>query len=191
LPTRDDARPPRVIETRGRATGGYALGVGPEPAARAAAGCARDRHILSDVTALRDIAEREDCERLVRAFYGKALTDPIIGWLFTDIARLDLDTHAPKIASFWETVLLGAHSYRGGAFAPHAALHMKAPLRRGHFERWLWLWHATVDELFAGVRAELAKSHANRVASAFHGRLEAMSAAMAAPSGGLVVTQHG
>ena len=150
-----------------------------------------DRHILNEVTDVGDISTREDCERLVRAFYGRALIDPIIGYLFTDIARLDLEEHVPKIASFWETVLLGAHSYRGGAFAPHAALHMKARLHRGHFERWLWLWHATVDELFAGARAELAKSHANRVASAFHGRLEAMSAAMAAPSDRLVVTQHG
>lgn len=141
--------------------------------------------------AVGDISEREDCERLVRAFYGRALIDPIIGWLFTDIASLDLETHVPKIASFWETVLLGGYSYRGGAFASHAALHMKAPLHRGHFERWLWLWHATVDELFSGARAELAKSHANRVAGAFHGRLEAMSAAMAVPNGGLVVTQHG
>jgi hemoglobin len=143
------------------------------------------------VTALGDISTREDCERLVRAFYGRALTDPIIGWLFTDIARLDLEAHVPKIASFWETVLLDAHSYRGGAFVPHAMLHMKAPLHRGHFERWLFLWHATVDELFAGERAELAKNHADRVANAFHGRLEAMSAAMAVPSDGLAITQHG
>jgi hemoglobin len=150
-----------------------------------------DPHILRQVRAVGDISTREDCERLVRAFYGKALTDVIIGWLFTDIARLDLEAHVPKITSFWETVLLGGHSYRGGAFAPHAMLHMKAPLHRGHFERWLWLWHATVDELFAGPRAELAKSHANRVANAFHGRLEAMSAAMAAPVDRLVVTQHG
>jgi hemoglobin len=147
-------------------------------------------HILKTMTSTGDIATRSDCEQLVRTFYGKALTDPIIGWLFTDVARLDLEAHVPKIASFWETILLGGQSYRGGAFAPHAALHMKARLRLGHFERWLWLWHTTVDELFAGERAELAKSHADRVASAFHGRLEAMSAAADAP-GGLVITRHG
>jgi hemoglobin len=49
-------------------------------------------------------------------------------------------------------------------------------LRRGHFERWLWLWRATVEELFAGERAELAKAHAARVATAFHARLDAVSA---------------
>ena len=43
----------------------------------------------------------------MRAFYGKAMSDPVIGWLFTDVARLDLEAHVPQIASFWETVLLG------------------------------------------------------------------------------------
>jgi hemoglobin len=136
-----------------------------------------------------DITDRADCERLVRAFYGRALTDTMIGYLFTDVAQLDLEAHVPQITSFWETILLGAQSYRGGAFRPHAALHMKSTLRSGHFERWLVLWAETVDELFEGPRAELAKSHALRVARAFHGRLEAMSVPAAPP--GLSVTTHG
>jgi len=121
---------------------------------------------------LRDIETRSDCERLVRAFYGRALCDPVIGWIFVDVARLDLEAHVPRIASFWETILLGARSYGGGAYAPHAALHVRAPLRSGHFERWLWLWRSTVDELFDGERAELAKVHAQRVAHAFRSRLQ-------------------
>ena len=138
---------------------------------------------------LPDIEDRAGCERLVRAFYTRALEDPIIGWIFTDIARLDVEAHVPVIASFWETVLLGAGSYRGGAFRPHAALHARVPLRAGHFERWLVLWRATVDELFAGPRAELAKAHAERVAHAFHRRLAAVPAPGAAP--GFAVTRHG
>jgi hemoglobin len=118
-----------------------------------------------------DIETRDDCERLVRAFYTRALTDPIIGFIFTDIAKLDLEAHVPVIASFWETILLGRPSYGGGAFAPHAALHAKVRLRKAHFQRWVVLWRETVDELFAGERAELAKAHAERVASAFHHRL--------------------
>jgi hemoglobin len=137
---------------------------------------------------VQDIETREDVERLVRAFYGRAMTDPIIGFIFTDVARLDLEAHVPEITSFWETILLGAQSYRGGAFRPHAELHMRVRLRAGHFERWLILWGTTVDELFAGPRAELAKQHALRVARAFHGRLEQL----APPStGGLTITQHG
>jgi hemoglobin len=137
---------------------------------------------------MRDIETREDCERLVRAFYGRALDDSLIGWLFTDVAKLDLEAHVPTLTSFWETILLGARSYGGGAFRPHAALHVRAPLRGAHFQRWLVLWRTTVDELFAGERAELAKSHAERVAQAFHGRLVAESPPA---SGGLTVTLHG
>ncbi len=118
-------------------------------------------------TVREDIETRADCEVLVRAFYGRALTDPVIGFIFTDVAHLDLEAHLPVIASFWETMLLDARSYGGGAFAVHAALDMKVELRSGHFERWLVLWRATVDELFAGERAELAKRHAERVARAF------------------------
>jgi hemoglobin len=119
-----------------------------------------------------DIHDRADCERLVRAFYGRAMVDPIIGWIFVDVAKLDLAAHVPQIAAFWETVLLGARSYGGGAFRPHALLNARVRLRAGHFERWLWLWRATVDDLFAGERAELAKAHAERVARAFQERLQ-------------------
>jgi hemoglobin len=141
------------------------------------------------MTATHDIETRSDCEALVRAFYGRAFADPVLGWLFTDIAQLDLETHVPRITSFWETVLLGAHSYSGGAFAPHAALNAKVRLQAGHFERWLWMWRQTVDELYAGPRAEEAKAHANRVGHAFYTRL---SQPPAAPTGGgLSVTHHG
>jgi hemoglobin len=148
-----------------------------------------------------DIQNRADCERLVRIFYGRAMTDPIIGFIFSDVARLDLEAHVPRITAFWETILLGTPSYRGGAFRPHAELNTRVRLRAGHFERWLQLWRMSVDEQFAGERAELAKAHAARVAAAFHARLEAMATAVAladAPDGGgvpgspvLTITQHG
>jgi hemoglobin len=135
-----------------------------------------------------DIETRADCERLVRTFYGRALQDPVIGYIFTDVAKLDLEAHVPRITSFWETILLGAQTYGGGAFRPHAEVHMKSPLRRAHFEQWLRLWFATVDELFAGERAELAKAHALRVGTAFHGRLQTLERASAP---GLTITHHG
>ena len=120
---------------------------------------------------LRDIEDRADCERLVRAFYGKAMEDELIGWIFTDVAHLDLDEHVPVVTSFWETVLLGNQSYFGGAFGVHAKLHEKAGLRKAHFERWLVLWCRTVDELYDGERAAMAKVHGLRVATAFSSRL--------------------
>lgn len=125
-------------------------------------------------SAASDIETRQDCEQLVREFYSRALVDAVIGFLFTDVAHLDLEAHVPRITSFWETILLGERTYSGGAFAPHAALNAKVKLRGGHFDRWVWLWTQTVDALFAGPRAELAKHHAQRVARAFHARLNGL-----------------
>jgi hemoglobin len=145
------------------------------------------------VANLRDLESRADCERLVRTFYGRALTDPLIGWIFVDVAKLDLEEHVPRITAFWETVLLGARSYGGGAFAPHAALHARAGHQSGHFARWLELWRRSVDDLFAGERAELAKAHAARVADAFQRRLQSMPTpgAAGATTSGLSITWHG
>jgi hemoglobin len=158
--------------------------------------------IVMDVTntpEIHDIESRADCELLVRRFYGRALLDPMIGWIFVDVAKLDLEAHVPRITSFWETVLLGGRSYGGGAFAPHASLHARVGLRAGHFERWLELWRESVDELFVGERATLAKAHAERVAGAFQGRLRALpggdgrttSQENGAAADALTVTQHG
>ena len=137
-----------------------------------------------------DIETRDDCETLVRAFYGRALEDRIIGFIFTDVAKLDLEAHVPVLTDFWETLLLGAQSYSGGAFHPHARVHARVELRAGHFERWLHLWYETVHEHFAGPRAELARAHAYRLATAFRSRLAAYPSPADEQPDGLVVTRH-
>ena len=119
-----------------------------------------------------DIATRDDCERLVRAFYERAFLDDMLGPVFVNVAKLDLDTHVPRITSFWETVLLGARSYGGGAFIPHYELDQLTPLTPQLFDQWVSLWSDTVDERFAGPVATDAKRRARLVASAFSSRLE-------------------
>jgi hemoglobin len=143
-------------------------------------------------TTLSDIQTRGDCELLVRDFYGRALEDDLIGFLFVEVAKLDLEQHVPKVTAFWETILLGAQTYTGGAFHPHATLNSKAQLRQAHFERWLVLWCRSVDEHFDGPRAAQAKVHAMRVANAFYGRLQTMTPVGPAPEAPLLsITQHG
>jgi hemoglobin len=138
-----------------------------------------------------DIETREDCETLVRAFYSRALVDPVIGFIFTDVAKLDLEAHVPRITDFWDTLLLDAKSYDSGAFRPHADLHAKVELRKGHFDAWLALWYRTVDELFAGLRAETAKAHAFRLANAFRMRLAAYPGPDAPPFTELQIHRRG
>lgn len=111
-----------------------------------------------------DIESREDIERLVRAFYDRAMVDDRIGYIFTEVAKIDLDEHLPTMFDFWETMLLGGNRYRGGAMHKHVDLHRQSPLLEEHFVRWLELWDATIDRDFAGDRASLAKMRAHQVA---------------------------
>jgi hemoglobin len=119
-----------------------------------------------------DIQNRNDIEQLVIAFYQRAFADEMIGPIFTDIAHMDLEAHLPQMCDFWETVLFRAGNYRGNAFRPHARINSLFPLQWAHFEQWLALWAATVDELFEGSTADLAKQQAAQVGSAIMRRLE-------------------
>lgn len=123
----------------------------------------------------RDLRDRPDLERLVSALYTSAFRDPLIGPIFTDVAHLDLAHHLPIMCDFWQTVLFQAGLYRRNALALHVALHAKHPLDAPHFDRWLELWTATVDELFAGEKAELAKLQATRIAGSIGRRLAGRS----------------
>ena len=118
-----------------------------------------------------DIQNGEDIEKLIEHFYlNKVIDDPIIGFLFTDIAKIDVPAHIPKVANFWKKVLLGDNTYSGKMFLAHERLNHKVSLNRHHFVRWLYLFEQSIDELFAGKTAELAKKRANKIAdSMFNG----------------------
>ncbi len=118
-----------------------------------------------------DIATREDIAALVADFYDRAFADPLIGPVFTVVARLDLPAHLPIMCDFWDTVLLGAGTYRRNAFIAHRRLAERQPLTPTHFARWLTLWTATVDDRHAGPVAERAKIQAGRIAHSMSRRL--------------------
>ena len=115
----------------------------------------------------KDIDSRQDIDALMVRFYGKAMTDPVIGHLFTDVAKLDLEHHLPVIGDFWESTLFGTGVYSRHGRNPlliHAELDRQERLRPEHFQRWLALFRETVDESFAGMRAEYAKQRGHAIA---------------------------
>jgi hemoglobin len=112
-----------------------------------------------------DIQSRADIEKLMTQFYDKVKKDPVIGYIFNDIARIDWDHHIPLICDFWETLLLDSGSYTRNAMQVHYVLNRKVRLEEKHFERWLQLFFETLDELFAGEKAMLAKKRARSIAS--------------------------
>jgi hemoglobin len=115
----------------------------------------------------RDIESRADIDALMVSFYAKAMTDPVIGHFFTEVVQLDLEHHLPVIGDFWETALFGSGAYRKHGRSPlevHAALDARSPLRGDHFERWLQLFTACVDESFEGMYAGFAKQRGQAIA---------------------------
>jgi hemoglobin len=118
-----------------------------------------------------DLADRADVEHLVRAFYAEALADDLLAPLFR-AAGFDLETHLPVMVDFWTTVLLRSGAYRRDPLAPHVALAALTPLTGDHFAAWLALWARTVDALFAGARADAAKTQAVRIGASIRRHLE-------------------
>ena len=50
---------------------------------------------------MNDIKNREDLEILLSKFYSKLLSDETISYIFTDVAKINLKSHLPKIIDFW------------------------------------------------------------------------------------------
>lgn len=119
-----------------------------------------------------DIETREDIALLVETFYSRAFEDPVLGPIFVDVAQMDLQAHMPIMCDFWENILFQARKYPGGMMMVHFQLHQKTSLRAHHFQRWLDYWVETVEMLFEGERANIAKVHASRVAASMGRRFD-------------------
>ena len=111
----------------------------------------------------KDIIQLEDVKLLVDTFYGKVREDELIGPVFNDRIQDRWPQHLAKMYTFWQTVLLGEHTYYGSPFPPHA----KLPVEKEHFERWLELFSQTLNELFTGEVANEAMWRANKMAEMF------------------------
>lgn len=118
-----------------------------------------------------DLTSRADIERLVNTFYGKVRGDDLLGFIFDDVAKTDWAAHLPKMYDFWETMIFRSASYVGSPLAAHARLVPLTAMGRPQFDRWLALFTATVDELFAGEKAEHIKSAASDMANVIHARI--------------------
>ncbi len=114
---------------------------------------------------MNDIESRADLEKLMVSFYGKALKDDVIGFFFTEVVALNMDTHMPIIVDFWETVVFNKTKYHGNTFGVHEHIHQLSAFRDEHFLRWVSLFKQTVDALFEGDKAALIKQRAESIAT--------------------------
>ncbi|HRN98079.1 MAG TPA: group III truncated hemoglobin [Flavobacterium sp.] len=112
-----------------------------------------------------DINRRADIELLVNTFYDRVRIDQAIGYLFTDVARVNWDEHLPKMYNFWENILFFTGNYSGSPMVVHRELHAKSRMNEMHFARWIELFCDTVDRLFEGPRANEIKDRATNIAA--------------------------
>ena len=96
--------------------------------------------ITAGITARTGITEAM-IERLVRGFYAKVRTDPVLGPIF-DAKISDWEPHLERMCAFWSSVALMSGRYHGTPMVKHLPL----PVDAVHFDRWLALFEATARE---------------------------------------------
>ncbi|MFQ5446760.1 MAG: group III truncated hemoglobin [Saprospiraceae bacterium] len=111
-----------------------------------------------------DITNRKNIELLVNTFYGKVKNNPVLSYIFDDVAKINWETHLPKMYSFWASILLGEHSFSGNPMQKHIALSKMTEMTEKEFSEWLHLFTDTVDELFWGEKANEVKLRAGNIA---------------------------
>ncbi len=107
-----------------------------------------------------DITTRDDIKILVNRFYDKVKSDALLGPVFSHV---DWPHHLPVMYDFWSSMLLGDQRYSGSPLQKHLPL----PIDQSHFSQWLALFMQTVDENFAGEKADEVKMRARSIAGIF------------------------
>ncbi len=107
-----------------------------------------------------DIAKKEDIIRLVDTFYSKVREDDLLGSIFNTMIADRWTEHLEKMHLFWGSVLLDDPGYTGNTVKRHVDVDKKMPFGKEHMDRWQALWGETIDRMFEGEKAELAKHRA-------------------------------
>ncbi|WP_432411215.1 group III truncated hemoglobin [Rasiella sp. SM2506] len=117
----------------------------------------------------KEIENREDIFQLVSTFYEKIRKDPLLGPIF-NTAIQDWDAHLEHLTNFWESNLFFKKTYTGNPLEKHVEVDQKNnnEINEMHFGVWLNLWFETVNDLFIGERAQLAKNRARNMGTFIH-----------------------
>ncbi len=112
----------------------------------------------------RDLDDPTEIAELVRRFYADVAQDDLLGPMFNDVAQVDWSEHLPKLTAFWCRALLAMPGYEGNPYRAHQLIDAKRPFTRAHFERWLDLFHETLDLGWEGPKVDQAKALGRKVA---------------------------
>lgn len=113
----------------------------------------------------KNIESQEDVTLLVHTFYAKVRENKLLGPVFNNVIK-DWTSHLKLLVSFWESNLFFERKYFGNPMHAHIEVDKKVKgiINELYFETWLTLWNETIDELFEGETAEIAKNRAKNMA---------------------------
>lgn len=114
---------------------------------------------------MREIQTREDLYQIVSSFYNKLLSDEKISFIFTQVAKIDLEPHLMELVDFWEQILFDEGNYRKNVMQLHLDLNQKITFSEEHFTIWLTYFNLSIDENFVGQIAENMKTRALSIAT--------------------------
>lgn len=113
----------------------------------------------------KDIKTKDDVALLVSSFYKKVKNDEKLKPFFSSIE--DWDKHFDKLIIFWESSLFLKTKYFGNPLEAHIKIdqiHYNT-ITQEHFGIWMNLWFETIDELFEGEYASMAKNRAQKMST--------------------------
>lgn len=114
--------------------------------------------IVTDIVARTGITEAM-IEQLIRAFYGRARLDPLIGPVFESKVH-DWEGHIERMCAFWSSVALMSGRYSGQPMR----IHLPLPIDTPHFDRWLEIFAETARDVCPPAAAAHFIERAHRIA---------------------------
>jgi hemoglobin len=116
---------------------------------------------------------RTSISTLVHTFYDDVRSDATLQPVFDGAIGSNWPPHLERMVDFWCSVMLSSGEFKGNVFGKHMQIE---GVRADHFRRWLTLFEANVQRLFAAAVAEQFMLVARRIAASlqlgYFGRVE-------------------
>ena len=120
----------------------------------------------------RDIDTTDEVQEMVTRQYVDVVQDELLEPYFNfEPGFIDWQAHIESVTDYWCHVLLYAPGYQIDVIEAHRTLHDTDPFTPELFDRWLQIFHDTVDGGWNGPHAEQAKKRATGTAWAIAQRL--------------------
>ncbi|WP_258100222.1 group III truncated hemoglobin [Marinoscillum pacificum] len=110
-----------------------------------------------------------EIEMLIDTFYEKVLEHEELSYFFSE-AVMNWEFHKQMFIKYWSKQILFTDSYEGSPLHRHIEVDHRfgRSFTKYHFEEWARLWVETIDILFEGDKAELAKESGVNMAKNIH-----------------------